>query len=167
MTESSRRVIAATLLIVAFAACKSDKEIGDESLLDFREKEQQRLGQTSPTPSPPPQQAAPPSQGKQGVGQAAPQPRPEQPVIKVAINSDSAGSQFDPSVVRVSRGAKVSWTNQDQTAGARSVEFDDGSVKSGQIAQGATWTWTADRVGKFGYHDGTRPYAVASVEVVG
>jgi plastocyanin len=161
------RTTAALILVslVAVSGCKKEKELGNESLLDFKEKEQQRLGQASPTPTSA-QQAAPAPQGKQGVGQAAPQPQQpaEQPAIKVAINSDTAGSAFDPSVVRVSKGAKVTWTNQSEAE--RSVVADDRTFNSGPIPPGGTYSWTANKVGKIGYTDGTRPYAVGSIEVV-
>ncbi len=155
------------MVVLLFAtSCAEEHGVGDESLLDFQEREQQRLGQASPTPSPEPQEQAPPPKEKQGVGQQpAQQAQPQQPAIEVAIQSDNSSSAFDPSVVRVSKGGKVSWVNKDSVP--RSVEAYSGAFKSGPIAPGESWTWTATVSGKHSYHDGTRPYAVASLEVVG
>lgn len=167
----SRRSFSFPVVVIAIVAfstsCSQEHGIGDESLLDFQEREQQRLGQASPTPSPEPQEQAPAPKEKQGVGQQQPQQQaqPQQPAIEIAIQSDNAGSAFNPSVVRVSQGGKVSWINRDSVV--RSVEADNGAFKSGPIAPGESWTWTATVTGKHGYHDGTRPYAVASLEVVG
>lgn len=160
------RVAISVLLAFIVAGCKKEHGIGDDSLLDFKDKDQARLGAASPTPSPA-EQAAPAPQTKQGVGQSPAQPEAppiEQPQFQIAIQSDNAGSQFDPVAARVTKGTKVSWINRDHAP--RSVEADDGSFKSGPIAPGAAWVYVAGRPGKFGYHDGTRPYAVASIEVV-
>jgi len=46
------------------------------------------------------------------------------------------------------------------------VVSDTGAFDSGPIAPGATWNYTANTVGTYHYHDGTRPYAVAYFEVV-
>lgn len=154
------------LLLIVATSCKQEHGIGDESLLDFKEREQQRLGQSSPSPSPAAEAPSPPPQQKQGVGQAPQeQPQQQEPVIQISIRSDNAGSAFDPSVVRVTKGGKVTWVNNDSTA--RSVEADGGAFNSGLIPPGGSWTWTATRSGRHDYHDGTRPYAVASLEVVG
>lgn len=166
----SRRSFSFPVVVIAIVtfstSCSQEHGIGDESLLDFQEREQQRLGQASPSPSPEPQEEAPAPQQKQAVGQQPPQQtEPQQPVIEIVIQSDNAGSAFNPSVVRVSKGGKVSWVNRDSVV--RSVEADKGAFKSGPIAPGQSWTWTATVTGKHGYHDGTRPYAVASLEVIG
>ncbi|MBK0392909.1 cupredoxin domain-containing protein [Ramlibacter algicola] len=58
------------------------------------------------------------------------------------------GMKIQPASLVVQRGDKVTWVNKDvvpHTATAKGV-FD-----SGQIANGAKWTWTATKAGDFPY----------------
>ena len=177
MTIRRMKVLLVAFLALAFAACGDDSKVGDESLLNFEEQaEQQRLGQTTSTAAP--ATTAPGAPPKAGVGAtttappttAAPRatttaPPQQQPSFEIAIHGDVGGqSQFDPAAARVLRGVLVKWVNRDSEA--RSVEADGGVFSSGPIAPGGSFTWKADTPGRVNYHDGTRPYAVAFVEVV-
>jgi hypothetical protein len=42
---------------------------------------------------------------------------------------------------------------------------DAGVFDSGPIAPGATWDWVAQGAGDYNYSDGTRPYAVGTIQV--
>jgi plastocyanin len=84
-------------------------------------------------------------------------------VFVIRIQGDSAGGQFQPSQAGVTRGTTVRWTNADSSP--RSVEADDGSFTSPELAPGASFDLVATTAGKFPYHDGTRPYAVATLQV--
>ena len=59
------------------------------------------------------------------------------------------GTAFSPAVVTVERGDRVTWVNKDpfpHTATAQNRAFDSGSM-----AEGASWTWMADKPGTFDY----------------
>lgn len=170
------RVVIATLLVLLVAACGEDNKVGDESLLDFKDQVNDQLGATTTTVAPTttiaptgttaPQQAA---IGKTTATTAAPKPvattQPAGPsFFEIAITGDNSGTtQFDPANVTVQKGVKVRWTNKDSKP--RSVEADDGTFVSPMIAPGGTYVYTAAKPGRFNYSDGTRPYAVAVLEV--
>jgi hypothetical protein len=46
------------------------------------------------------------------------------------------------------------------------VVSDSGTFNSGPIAPGGTWSYSVGPAGTYNYHDGTRPYAVASFQAV-
>lgn len=168
MRKRFRLVVPMLATLLALASCGSSTKVGDESQLNFKDQANSRLGERSPSPSLAAKTGAPPDQ-KQAVGSPTPNAKPsqqatQQAAITVAINSDSAGSAFDPSAVRVSKGSKVTWVNKDSVA--RSVEADDGHFNSGNLNPGASFTYVAGQLGKFNYHDGSRPYAIGSIEVV-
>ena len=56
---------------------------------------------------------------------------------------------FSPSSRSVAVGGRVTFTNAGQVA--HEVTANDGSFASGNIAPGASWTYTASRAGSFGY----------------
>lgn len=181
-----RHTIAALLLVASLvlAACGGDNKVGDEKILDFKEQTQQRLGETTTTAAPTETTAAPVAApgGKAGLGATTVPPTTAAPattaapvttttterkqaVFEIRINGDSAGAaQFDPSAARVFVGTQVRFTNADVEP--RSVEADNGTFQSPSIAPGDSWTYNATTAGRFNYHDGTRPYAVASLEVL-
>jgi plastocyanin len=86
-----------------------------------------------------------------------------QAVLVITIHPDSAGHQFQPRVANVRRGTLIRWTNGDSVS--RSVEADNGEFASPPLAPGASFEFTAQAAGSFNYHDGTRPYAVGTLEV--
>ncbi len=168
MRKSLRFAVPLIVAQLLLASCGTSTKVGDESDLNFKDQANSRLGQRSPSPSPVAQSGAPPDE-KQVIGKPTVEVKPTQQqtqaaAISVAINSDSKGSAFDPSAVRVSKGSKITWVNKDSVV--RSVEADDGHFNSGNLSPGASFTYTANQIGKFNYHDGTRPYAVGSIEVV-
>jgi plastocyanin len=84
-------------------------------------------------------------------------------VYVIKIFPDSAGVQFQPRVATFKVGTSVRWTNTDSVA--RSVEADNGEFTSPSLAPGASWEYTPAAAGSLNYHDGTRPYAVGTLEV--
>jgi len=91
-------------------------------------------------------------------------PTGPQVAIHISINGDNADMPaFDPSVAAIYTGTCAEWTNDDRVA--RSVIADAGSFHSPSLAPGATWTYCGTTTGSFTYHDGTRPYAVATLNV--
>ena len=173
MARKSVSVAVALLVGLALAGCGSNNKVGDKSLVNFKDQTQQRLGGTSTTVGGPATTAAG-GGGHLGIGgattTAAPrvattQPPQQQQSFEIDINGDNAGTtQFDPSAARVFAGTTVRFVNKDTVT--RSVESDSGAFASGSIAPGASWSYKAGSAGQFNYHDGTRPYAVGSLEVV-
>ena len=161
-----KRLLAAFLVLgLSLAACGGDENVGDESLLDVEEgSEGTRLGETTTTTvdasaatTAPATTAAPTT--------VPPTTAPAAPSVEIAINSDTtAGGQFQPRVAQVPSGAVVRFVNKDTVE--RSVVSDIGAFDSGPIAPGGVWDWTAAGAGTYNYSDGTRPYAVGSIEVV-
>lgn len=160
-----RLLLALSLLAVA-AACGDSSKVGSDDLTNFKEKEQGKLGTTSTTA--PPETTAPPTTAQGAVTTAknvTTTTASKAPSLQITIQSDSKGSAFQPTVGKVLQGTVVRWNNTDSVP--RSVVSDDEqSFDSGPIAPGAFYDYTATRVGTFNYHDGTRPYAVASLQVV-
>jgi plastocyanin len=159
--------IAAAFVALTFlvAACGDEKSVGDESLLEGTEggTEGTRLGETTTTTIDPsanttvastaPPTTAPPTTAAAAVA------------VEVSINSDTtAGGQFQPRVAQVPSGSIVRFVNRDSVP--RSVVADGGAFDSGEIPPGGTWDWVAGGAGSYNYSDGTRPYAVGSIEVV-
>jgi len=162
-------VLAAAVLLMS--ACGDKNKVGDESLLNFKDQTNQRLGETTTTAAP--VTTAPPTTvagGKAAVGATTTAPprattTTAAVTFDIAINSDSAGSsQFDPPSARVFVGTVVRWVNKDTVA--RSVEADGRQFASPSIPPGGTFTYRVSTAGRLNYHDGTRPYAVASLDVV-
>lgn len=128
------------------------------------------LSLTDPTPSATPAS----SLGSRQPGAPSPVAKPVQSQappaahFAIAINGDNSGQPaFMPLAAEVYTGTIITFTNRDSVP--RSVVSDPGdpaSFNSGPIAPGASWTYTANVAGKFNYHDGTRPYAVAYFQAV-
>lgn len=82
----------------------------------------------------------------------------------IHINGDASGQPaFDPTNVAVYQGTTVEWINTDSKP--HSVVASDGAFTSPSIPPGGRWSWVANTVGRHSYADGTRPYAVGTLEV--
>jgi hypothetical protein len=46
------------------------------------------------------------------------------------------------------------------------VQANDASFSSGDLAPGASWTFSSPRTGRWDISDGTRPFVVGSIEVL-
>ena len=72
--------------------------------------------------------------------------------------------QFNPSVLTVKQGAKVTWTNND--GASHTISTDQGSgPASGPLGQGNTYSYTFNIVGTFAYHCSIHPSMHGSVVV--
>lgn len=172
-TTPKLRLLVCTLLVaLVAAACGSDSKVGSEELLEGEATGENFLDTTTTTAAPAegaaaqstttaPPTTAPPTTA---APTTAPPTTQQQVSIVITINADTATSQFDPRVARVFQGSIVRWTNNDSVP--RSVKADDGSFSSGTIQPGGSFDFKADKPGSFNYSDGTRPYAVGSLEVV-
>lgn len=64
---------------------------------------------------------------------------------------DIYGMAFKPSTLTVKSGTKITWTNSDGFA--HTVTADNGTTfSSGNLAAGATFSFTASTAGTFNYH---------------
>ena len=184
----NKRILVLALLVVSLigmTACGEDNKVGEGVDLNIKDQvNSQRLGAATttttteaPTETTAPQSAAvgrattttttsttaPPATTTTVEATTTTAKAP--PTLQIAINSDGGGqSQFDPSQARVFVGSTVTWTNKDSVP--RSIEADDRTFMSPSLAPGESFTYKADKVGRFNYHDGTRPYAVAALEVL-
>jgi plastocyanin len=98
----------------------------------------------------------------------APTTQPPPPAFAITINSDAGGAtttQFDPSEARVYVNTVVRWINHDSVP--RSVAADNHAFASSLLPPGGVFEYHALTPGTFNYHDGTRPYAVGVLQVVG
>jgi plastocyanin len=59
------------------------------------------------------------------------------------------GFQFDPAELTVNTGETVEWKNEDMVP--HTVTAESGSFRSGSIAPGKSWTYTATKAGTFSY----------------
>lgn len=184
MKIAALRLLAASLVVLLLGACGEDNKVGSDVDLGIKSQvEQQRLGARTTTTTAIATTVPPPA-GKAGVGEASTTTTTARPVattaaptttttaqpqervaLEIGVNGDNSGtSQFDPSAARVYVGSLVKWTNNDSQP--RSIEADGGEFSSGTLQPGQSFTFRAAAAGKFNYHDGTRPYAVASLEVL-
>jgi plastocyanin len=161
------------VLALAVAACGSSNKVGSgvKGLNVGDAAKRAAIEATSTTVSP----TTVASRGALGIGATSTTAKPVAttsppttqaiPTFDISINGDSGSTtQFDPSAVRVYKGTIIRWTNKDKVA--RTVEADAGAFSSGPIQPGATYSYKTVTAGSFNYHDGTRPYAVASIEVL-
>jgi len=75
-----------------------------------------------------------------------------------------AGFAFSPESLTVKVGTTVKWTNQD--AAGHTVTADDNSWGSGDLEQGASFSFTFSQAGTFAYHCGVHPSMKATITVV-
>ncbi len=74
------------------------------------------------------------------------------------------GFAFNPASVTIKVGETVTWTNSDSVT--HTIVADNGDfAKSGDLAQGATYTATFDKAGTFAYHCGVHPNMKATITV--
>jgi plastocyanin len=70
---------------------------------------------------------------------------------------------FDPATVTIRAGESVTWTNQDSMN--HTVVADQGEFKSGELANGATFSFTFDKAGTYPYHCSIHPSMTGTVVV--
>jgi plastocyanin len=184
MTRRAMILLLAGLALVTSAACGSDNKVGDQSLLDFKEQAQNRLGETTTTtaaattttamgvvtPTTKPKAggaAATSTTVKGGTAATAPTattvPANVQTIREIYIYGDDAAQPLDPQIQTAYAGSIIRWINKDTVE--RSVRADSGQFASPMIKPGATWEYTAGTVGTFAYGDDTRPYVKGELRV--
>lgn len=70
---------------------------------------------------------------------------------------------FEPGTVTIKAGESVTWTNLDSAN--HTVVADNGEFKSGDLADGATFSFKFDTAGTYAYHCGVHPPMTGTVIV--
>jgi plastocyanin len=70
---------------------------------------------------------------------------------------------FDPASITIEAGSTVTWTNNGATT--HTVTSDDGAFDSGNLASGATYSFTFDTPGTYTYHCTIHPNMTATITV--
>jgi plastocyanin len=78
---------------------------------------------------------------------------------KITITS----SAYSPASLTIVSGSTVTWTNSDNTA--HTVTTEDGTINSGDIAPGSSYSKTFMATGTYNYHD-THNTALVGVVIV-
>ena len=186
MKRKTTILVLAVMAVLGSAACGSDNKVGDESLLNFKEQANDRLGETTTTTAAPTTTTAkavttttkPGSKGgataattattaPKGTAASAPVPReaaaPTQTIREIFIQGDDAEVALDPQIQTAFTGSVIRWINKDSVP--RAVRADSGQFASPSIAPGASWDYPANTVGTFTYSDDTRPYVKGELRV--
>lgn len=188
MTRRAMVLLLAGLALVTSAACGSDNKVGDESLLNFKEQANERLGETTTTtaaattttangvvtttakPGVKPGAAATTTTVKPGTAATATTAttaaRPTQTIREIVIygdNDPSGANPLDPPTQTAYVGSVIRWINKDTVP--RAVRADSGQFASPMIPPGGSWDYTARTAGEFDYSDDTRPYVTGKLLV--
>ena len=81
---------------------------------------------------------------------ASPTPTPTTTPTPAQANVNISGFAFVPSTLTVSVGTTVTWTNKDSVT--HTVTSNDNLFNSGDLAPNATFEFTFNQKGTFGYH---------------
>lgn len=80
-----------------------------------------------------------------------------------AMSIHISGFAFNPNTLTVSKGATVTWTNDDPSA--HTIVSDSGAFSSGSLGRGDTFSHTFTESGTFAYHCGVHPSMKGKVVV--
>ena len=187
MTRRTMVLLLVMTALLASSACGSDNKVGDESLLNFKEQAQDRLGETTTTTAPATTTTAAraaattttkPKAAGGAVATTATTARSTsaptattattaaeaaQTVREIHIYGDDAAQPLDPQIQTAYVGSIIRWINKDSVA--RAVRADSGQFVSPMIKPGGSWDYTAGTVGIFTYGDDTRPYVKGELRV--
>jgi plastocyanin len=171
------RVVGVVLLLAAAGACSSDSKVGKGIDVNRLNAKANRLGELNlpknkgtggfvgqQEQKQQQQQAAAGQQQSSTQARAAAAAAQQRQIEQSAVAFRITSSGYDPYYIRVFKGGSIKVTNADATA--RTVTADRGEFDSDSIAPGDTWVYQANTVGKFNFHDGTRPFVVGTLEVL-
>src|SRR5450756_2667828 len=86
-----------------------------------------------------------------GCTSSTPSPSSSPQISTASQNSISMkGLAFNPSALTISKGANVTWTNDDSTT--HTVTSDTGAFQSGNLSPGNSFTHQFNETGTFPYH---------------
>lgn len=169
-------LVISVLLVVLFASCASGEKVGSAIDVEKLNEKAGRLGEFEETKKKEDaggfvgQQEDQAAKQRQQQQQAQQQQAAQQAELEKrsreesAVSFDITSSGYDPYYIRVFQGGVIQVTNKD--AKARTVTADRGEFDSGSLAPGAKWSYEATEVGKFNFHDETRPFVVGTIEVL-
>ena len=122
-------------------------------------------GSSSNDNTPTPQKTAPPAatSTKAAGTTTAPQATAAGTAAAQGTSVTIKDFQFTPAAVTIKVGGAVTWTNDGPST--HDVTADDGSITSGSLATGKTYSHTFDTAGTFAYHCGIHPNMKAQVVV--
>jgi hypothetical protein len=184
MTRRAMILLFAGLTLVTSAACGSDNKVGDDSLLNFKEQANSRLGETTTTTAAATTTtangvvtsttkpkaggaAATSTTAKAGtaasVTTATTAPAAVQTIREIHIYGDDAAQPLDPQIQTAYTGSVIRWINKDTVD--RQIRAESGQFASPVIKPGGSWDYTANTVGTFAYGDDTRPYVKGELRV--
>jgi plastocyanin len=89
----------------------------------------------------------------------------DQPAVSIVDGPQRADYTFNPESLQVQVGDTVTWTNNGDVA--HTVTADDGSVDSGDLQSGDTFSYTFDTPGTFSYLCTPHPWMTGTIVVVG
>ncbi len=176
-------ILTTVLLLSVLGACGEDNKVGTGVKVEKGEGGTNRLGVTTTTEAAAaaptettaapvattakPQAAAPTTTAAPAAATTTAAPAttaPQAQAFVIEIYGDNSGKkQFEPPQSGVRLGTVVRWVNKD-TVG-RSVESQEAGFQSPLIPPGGSFEFKTDTKGTFNYQDGTRPYAVAVLQV--
>lgn len=83
------------------------------------------------------------------------------------VTMDIKDFAFSKSAIKIKKGTKVVWTNQDSAKHDIAPDTESAAFKASELLkQGESYEFTFDTVGTYAYHCSPHPYMKASVEVV-
>ncbi len=74
-----------------------------------------------------------------------------------------SGFAFSPATLNVAVGTKVTWTNKDGTT--HTVSSDTNAFNSGNLADGASYSYTFNTAGTYAYHCAIHTYMKGTIVV--
>ena len=159
-----RRIFTVVLVAVAsLAACSDDASVGEGVDTDFEEQLNEQLGATTTTTTAAPTQGGDAPTATTATTAPAAQATTSTTIPGFEISITAAG--FDPVYSRVLPGTVITFRNDDTQP--RSAVGDNGEFDTGEIAPGATATYTAPGPSVINFSDGTRPFVTGTIEVTG
>ena len=184
-----RRAVVLVMAAVALvgSACGSENKVGDESLLNFKEQANERLGETTTTTAAATTTTAAANAttttakagakaggattttGKASTAPTAPiqttTTQRAQTIREIHIygDNDPGHQALEPLTQTAYTGSIIRWINNDKVP--RSVRAASGQFASPMIAPGASWDYAARTAGDFDYSDDTRPYVTGKLLV--
>jgi plastocyanin len=98
-----------------------------------------------------------------GCGGSTPSPTPTQTPVSGQASVNIQNLAFTPETLQITAGTTVTWTNNDSTA--HTVSSKNGVFESGNMATGATFSYTFNQIGSFDYYCKIHPFMTARVIV--
>lgn len=103
--------------------------------------------------------------GVEGSGNSVQQPTASIPenstVVKIVANAGS--NSFSPNPIEVKAGETVTWVNDDSRG--HTVTSEDGTLDSGMMGKGQSFSFTFDKAGDYQYYCSPHPNMVGTVAV--